>query len=277
MPKFSKLFFGLYLLLLNGCASKKYKDVDYLTASNSSTKPSLTIFKPRNSQFKNNPVLLFVHGGNWNSGNKNWYGFLGRNFAKKGITTVLVGYNLSPIINCDSMAKQIAQSVKWTFKHISDYNGNPNKIFVTGHSAGGNLVALVATNPDYLPDQTIIKGVILNDAAGLDMKHYLEEFPPTATNNYLTTWTTNAEFWKKVSPIYFLNKSAPRFKIYTGGTKTYESIRISNQRFLDALQPFQPNAQLIVLNKKHVGMITQYFFPWSHRFDEIKDFMESNK
>ena len=274
-----KIILSLFMILsITSCATKKYKNVSYLESENSNKKqPTLNIFTPRSSKKTNNQVLLFVHGGNWNSGDKKIYGFLGRNFAKKGITTVIVGYTLSPEANYNDMAIEVAKAVEWTKDNISKYKGNPNEIFLTGHSAGGHLIALVGTNPKYLKNNSIIKGIILNDAAGLDMKNYLEEFPPTTQDNYLTTWTNNPETWKAASPIYFLNKNLPPFMVYTGGTKTYESIRVSNDRFLKELHKFQPNVQPIVLNKKHVSMVLQYFFPWSARYKEILKFMDTNK
>ena len=265
------------LFSLTGCSTKKYKNVVYLDSTNQNEKQAtLNVFIPRSSNFTNNPVLIFVHGGNWNSGDKKLYGFFGRNFAKKGITTVIAGYTLSPDADYNDMANQIAKAVEWTKNNIAKYKGNPNEIFLTGHSAGGHLVALVATNPKYLKDKSIIKGVILNDAAGLDMKHYLEEFPPTDSADYLTTWSNDPEKWKDASPIYFLDKNSPPFMIYNG-SKTYESIKVSNERFIKELHKFQPNVKPIVLNKKHIPMILQYFFPWNKRFDEIKKFINENK
>ena len=268
-----KLLF-LSILFLSSCASKKYKNINFLTAENSVKQPSLNVFVPRKSKLVNNPVLIFVHGGNWNSGDKKLYGFIGRNFAKKGITTITVGYTLSPKANYDDMAKEIAKSVQWTKDNIAKYNGNPDEIYLTGHSAGGHLIALVGTNPKYLKDKSIIKGIILNDAAGLDMKHYLEQFPPTSNDDYLTTWTNNPKEWENASPIYFLDQMSPPFMIYTG-SKTYQSIKVSNERFLKELHKFQPNVKPIVLNKTHIPMVLQYFFPWNKRFDEIVGFMKN--
>ena len=276
MTRLLKYTLLIMILSLGSCASKKHKNVSYLTNSDKE-KPTLNIFQPRNKKIKNNPVLVFVHGGNWNSGDKKMYGFFGRNFAKKGITTVIVGYTLSPNADYNEMAIEVGKAVEWTKENISKYNGNPDEIFLTGHSAGGHLVALVATNPKYLKDKSVIKGVILNDAAGLDMKHYLEEIPPTQEEaDYLTTWTSNPNEWKNASPIYFLDKNSPPFMIYTGGTKTYQSIQVTNERFLNELHKYQPNVKPIILNKKHIPMMTQYIFPWSNRYDEIIDFMNKN-
>lgn len=276
MRIFTPVLFLFSCFLLTNCASKKYKNVTYLEPSTAEeNQPTLNIFTPRNSN-KNNPVLIFVHGGNWNTGDKKMYWFLGRNFAKKGITTVIVGYTLSPKANYDAMAKQVAKAVEWTKANIQNYKGDPNAIFLTGHSAGGHLVALVATNPKYIEDRSIIKGVILNDAAALDMNHYLEEYPPTEAEDYLATWTANPENWKDASPIFFLNKKTPPFMIYLG-SKTYPSIKVANARFLAEIKKFQPNLKPIILDKKHVPMVTQYIFPWSKRFGEIKEFMTKNK
>lgn len=264
-------------LFLGGCSSKKIKDTTYLTTSiaKETSLPKLNIFVPKNIK-EDAAVLIFVHGGNWNSGNKDTYNLLGRNFAKKGVITVIPDYTLSPAVSYDEMTKEVAAAIKWTQKNISQYKGNPNQLFITGHSAGGHLAALAVMNPKYGIDPKSISGIILNDAAGLDMKNYLEENPPTVKEDYLATWTNNPENWKDASPIYFLDKNTPPFLIYLGD-KTYSSIIIANNRFLEALNPLQPEVNLIHLNKKHVPMVTQYFWPCSNRFDEVINFIDKNK
>ncbi|TDD75315.1 alpha/beta hydrolase [Flavobacterium caseinilyticum] len=271
-------FFIIILLnafLLVNCSSKKNTDISYINSTEKSTAktPKLNVFVPRKSSLTPVPVIIFVHGGNWNSGKKGTYDLLGRNFASKGVITVIPDYTLSPDATYDDMARQIGSVIQWTKKNISQYNGNPNSIFITGHSAGGHLGALAVTNPKYGIDSGTIAGIILNDAAGLDMKNYLEGNPPTEKDDYLTTWTSNPELWKDASPIYFLNKNTPPFLIYVGD-KTYNSIKIANIRFVQALQPFQPDVTPIRLNKKHIPMVLQYFSPWSNRFDEIIAFMK---
>ncbi len=263
--------------MLFSCATKKIKDIPYLNSFKiaNAAEPKLNIFVPRNSDKKDLPVLIYIYGGNWNSGNKDIYGFFGRNFAKKDVITVIPDYTLSPNANYDDMAKQVAEAITWTKKHISEYGGNPDNIFMTGHSAGGHLAALAVMNPKYGIDEKSISGIILNDAAGLDMKNYLEGNPPTTENNYLTTWTDNPENWREASPIYFLNKNTPLFLIYVGN-KTYESIKVANVRFLKELLPLQPNVETIRPNKHHVPMILQYFWPWSKRFGEITEFIKTN-
>lgn len=264
--------------ILYNCASKKIKNIPYsqlVAKSSFNSQPTLNVFMPKKGNALN-PVLIFVHGGYWESGKKETYGFLGRNFAKRGIVTVIIDYTLSPHANYNDMAQEVAQAVIWTKAHISEYKGNDNAIFLSGHSAGGHLVALVSTSPDYIENKNDIKGVILNDAAGLDMYSYLQKYPPTEEHYYKTTWTEDPAQWKAASPIYFLNEKMPPFKIYLG-KKTYESITVSNNDFLKALKEYQPNVSFKILNKKHVPMMTQFFFPWNDRYDEIISFIEMNK
>ncbi len=174
------------------------------------------------------------------------------------------------------MAKEISQAVQWTIDNIENYKGDPEQIYLMGHSAGGHLIALITTNPKYLKDKTVIKGVILNDAAALDMKSYLDKNPPTSKYHYDVTWTTNPENWKDASPIYFIDDTTPPFLVYVG-EKTYPSIITQSATFVEALKPFQPEIKQIFLNKKHVPMMSHYIYPWTKRYDEIVTFISENK
>ena len=105
------IYLGVSLLILASCQSVKYKDVVYGQSKNKSDL-KLNVFVPNNSEQTKFPVLIFVHGGNWNSGDKNQYGFFGRNFAKKDVITVIPEYTLSPKANVDEMTSEIAMAIK---------------------------------------------------------------------------------------------------------------------------------------------------------------------
>lgn len=264
----------LLLIFISSCASRKFKDITYLKKERTENSLKLNVFQPRSKSTKQLPVVIFVHGGYWTEGDKDTYGFLGRNFSKKGVVTVIPSYTLSPKANYDTMATDIAKALEWTINNISAYNGDPNEIYLMGHSAGGHLIALISTNPKYLESSSVIKGVILNDAAGLDMFSYLQENPPTTKYNYITTWTTTPAEWKNASPLYFVDEKAPPFLIYVG-EKTYPSIIEQNAVFIEKLNEFQPEVKPIFLDKKHVPMMSHYFFPWTNRYDEILEFINN--
>lgn len=264
------------------CASTAYKDVNFLQENSITTilketieVPTLNIYKPNNLKSKV-PVLIYVHGGNWNKGKKEMYWWFGRNFASKDVLTILPGYTLSPNASYDDQSLQIAQAIKWTQKNAETYGGDPTKIYVTGHSAGGHLAALAVMNPKYKIKQSSIAGIILNDAAGLDMAHYLRNNPPSKSNNYITTWTEDPKNWEDASPINFINEQTPPILSYLGA-KTYPSITEANNRFRKELLKFQPNAKRITLDKKHIPMITQYILGSNNRYEEIIQFMNAPK
>ena len=265
------------------CASIKTSDITYLGSKTTTTSqiqeieaPTLHIFAPKGDKTVLKPVVIFVHGGNWNEGKKELYNLIGRNFAKKDIVAVIPGYTLSPNATYDDMTTQIAAAITWVQEHVKEYGGDVNQIYVSGHSAGGHLAALAVVNPKYGISQNDISGIILNDAAGLDMYSYLQNNPPKSSNNYDTTWTSDPANWKDASPIYFINEETPPFLIYTG-TKTYASIEKYNAIFIEELKKYQPEVAPIFLDKKHIPMVTQLFFPWSKRYDEITDFIKKQE
>ncbi|WP_229215131.1 alpha/beta hydrolase [Dyadobacter bucti] len=269
-----------FLLTLSGCSFKRIsrsKDIVYQLADQKIPEQKLNIFAPKkHAQDKN--VLIFIHGGNWNSGRKSQYNLIGRHWAKKDIVTVIIDYPLSPAANYETMAEASAQAVKWVKENISKYGGNPERIFVSGHSAGGHLAALISTDDQYFKNLGIenpIAGTILIDAAGLDMDGYLQEEKFEKGHTYMNTFTSDPAIWKKATPLYHLHKSMPPMLIYRGG-KTYPSISKSNEKFIASLKEFAPETTYRVQkNKKHVPMITQFFNPWNRRYGEIIEFIKS--
>ena len=114
---------------------------------------ALDVFAPKGAAGR--PVVLFVHGGAWMIGDKNMFGYyrgVGRFFAKHGAVAFCVNYRLSPGVKHPEHVKDVARAFAWVRKHAADYGGDPDRIFLCGHSAGGHLVALLATDETYLKD-----------------------------------------------------------------------------------------------------------------------------
>ncbi|MEQ8410308.1 MAG: alpha/beta hydrolase [Erythrobacter sp.] len=110
------------------------------------------------------PVLLFVHGGSWNSGDPDNYGFIARAFVAEGFVVVLAGYRLVPEGKYPAMIEDTAAAVGWTRENIARHGGDPDMIVLAGHSAGAYNVAMAALEPRWLAGQGVpdksVAGVI---------------------------------------------------------------------------------------------------------------------
>jgi acetyl esterase/lipase len=116
----------------------------------------LDVFAPRDA--RGAPVVLFVHGGTWMGGDKDFHGLyrgVGTFLAKNGIVAVLINYRLSPKVRHPEHVKDVARAFAWTRRNIRSYGGDPDRIILCGHSAGGHLVSLLATDPTYLKDPAL--------------------------------------------------------------------------------------------------------------------------
>ncbi len=272
------------LIQLQGCAFQtisRSKNLTYLEADSTKSLPEkqLNVFAPKGA--KDLPVLIFIHGGSWKSGNKEIYDFLGSRMARKSVVTVIIDYPLAPANQIQSMELAAIQAVIWTKNHIANYGGDSDQIFISGHSAGGHLAALMATKEvDFLLSEmeNPLKGAILIDPAGLDMHWFLQETKGTDEGNkYLGAFTEDPEVWKAASPIYFLEgKNMPI--LIMEGENTYPGIRLTVDRFRK-----EADKKGVALDyeyykkKKHIPMITQFFWTYNRGYKEVLDFMEENK
>jgi acetyl esterase/lipase len=109
---------------------------------------TLDVYTPKGK--KDFPVVLFVHGGSWRSGNKNLYAALGQSLAADGIGCVICNYRLSPAVRHPAHVEDVAKAFAWTCDNIGKYGGKKEQLFLCGHSAGGHLVSLLVTDPQYL-------------------------------------------------------------------------------------------------------------------------------
>lgn len=104
----------------------------------------------RRAGASNRPVVVFIHGGAWVRGDRKQYPFLGNRFAKEGAVVVIPSYRLAPKHRFPAQAEDAAAALAWVVRNIAQYGGDPNRIVLAGHSAGGHLAALLVTNPKYL-------------------------------------------------------------------------------------------------------------------------------
>jgi acetyl esterase/lipase len=94
--------------------------------------------------------LFFVHGGSWRSGDRSQYGILGQRFARAGYVVAIPSYRLAPANSHPAQIEDVAAAFAWVKQNIASRGGDPARITIAGHSAGGHLVSLLALDGRYL-------------------------------------------------------------------------------------------------------------------------------
>jgi len=98
---------------------------------------------------ENFPVVVYVHGGAWVDGDKNLYANIGNTLADAGYGVAIINYRLSPEFSHPAHTQDGALAVAWLVGHIAEYGGDPNTIYLTGHSAGGHMMSLLTLDSQY--------------------------------------------------------------------------------------------------------------------------------
>jgi acetyl esterase/lipase len=180
------------------------------------------------------PLLIFVHGGGWTSGDKGLtvggadvYGNIGRFYASRGIGVAVINYRLLPEVTWRDQIDDVTDAVAWASSHIAGYGGDHRRLFLSGHSAGAQLAVRIALDPHPLQTRglspSLICGVISVSGAGLDLNdrqtYELGEDISYYEKRFRDADTGDA--WQQAaSPVSFARHPAPPFLIiYASGEK----------------------------------------------------------
>jgi acetyl esterase/lipase len=163
IPVFSSTLAAAALAALVPCSgpaeapeAPKLREVFDLRYHTADFRQALDVIGP--AAARNAPVVIVIHGGSWMIGDKDFFGLyrgVGRFLAQKGMVAVLINYRLSPMVRHPEHVKDVARAYAWVCRNIAKYGGDPDRIFLCGHSAGGHLAALLATDESYLKEPAL--------------------------------------------------------------------------------------------------------------------------
>jgi acetyl esterase/lipase len=127
---------------------------------------------------KGRPVVFWIHGGGWQTGDKSDVQVKPKVFTEKGYVFVSTNYRLLPAVDMATIVRDVAKSIRWVHDHIAEYGGDPDRLLVMGHSAGAQLAALVCTDDRYLKAEglslSIVKGCVPVDGDTFDVPAIIE-------------------------------------------------------------------------------------------------------
>jgi acetyl esterase/lipase len=114
----------------------------------------LDVYAPENPT-GNAPVVLFIYGGSWRAGDRGEYEFAGRAIAARGFVTVIADYRVFPEARYPVFIEDAAAAIKWIEDNIVRFGGDPQKLFVAGHSAGAYNAVMLGLDPYYLTERGV--------------------------------------------------------------------------------------------------------------------------
>jgi acetyl esterase/lipase len=150
------------------------RDIPY--ADKPDERQVLDVYAPKGA--KGLPVVFWIHGGGWQTGDKKEVQLKPQAFTDKGFVFVSTNYRLLPAVDMGTIVRDVAKAVRWVHDHIREHGGDPNRLFVMGHSAGAQLAALVCTDDRYLKAEglslAIVKGCVPVDGDTYDVPAIIE-------------------------------------------------------------------------------------------------------
>ena len=222
----------------------------------------LDIYYPKN--INNFSTIIWFHGGGLKAGNK----FIPEQLKNQGFAVVAVNYRFYPKVKCPAYIEDAAASVAWVFKHIESYGGSKDRIFVSGHSAGGYLTSMIGLDKSYLAQF----GINANDIAALIpfSGHTITHFTIREEHGIEESKVVVDEF----APIYHIRKDAPPIILITGDREKEMLGRYEENAYMFRMLKVigHENTKLYELNGfDHGGMANPAFYLLR---DYVKNFTE---
>ena len=213
-----------------------YLDLAY----GSDPKQVLDLYLPE-GEVSNAPVFLFLHGGGFREGDKAHYGSVAEPFVNRGVITAVASYRLTGSgAHYPAQSDDAKSTVKWLFENISQYGGNPENIYVGGHSAGAILSADIGVNLAWLAEmgmpKEILKGIV-PVSGPYDLRS-------RGRPGEVYTYAPTPELREQASPILHVNDPVPAALVAVGSEEAYQE---SSVAFTEALKAGGVDAQYLLL------------------------------
>jgi arylformamidase len=200
------------------------RNIRYATHKGSDPKRNtLDIYMPKKGS--NSPVIVFIHGGAWEFGDKAHVQDKPAYFTSRGYIFVSINYRLSPEVKHPAHVQDVAHAIAWLYENVRHYSGDKNNIFLMGHSAGAHLAALVSTDEQYLrkahAKPEVIKATVLLDGAGYDMVALMPEIKGKLKEWYEQAFGTKRDEWRAASPVTYIQAGHyyPKFLVLYAGER----------------------------------------------------------
>ena len=214
------------LALVNGLAPSRTYRASVGHSYGAHQRQRLDVYRPA-EQLERSPLVVFFYGGNWKSGARADYLFVGEALASRGFVALIPDYRLHPEVRFPAFLEDCAQAVAWALSHANQAGADPRQVFLMGHSAGAYNAAMLALDARYLRAAGVSQGQIRGwiGLAGpydflplqTDVSKAVFGFPDTPLDT---------------QPIHFVTRASPAALLATGDRDSV--VRPENTRRLAA-------------------------------------------
>ena len=167
------------------------------------------------------PVLAFIHGGYWRALDKADHSFIAPAFTQAGVCVVVLNYALCPAVSIPDIVQQMARARAWTWRHVADFGGDPERITVAGHSAGGHLAAMLLAT-DWAAHAPDLPSGLVRNALSVSGLYDLE---PIRLTPFLKDLNLTPEQVRQASPALLPRPPQGTLCSVAGGDESGEFLR----------------------------------------------------
>ena len=204
------------------------------------------------------PVIVYIHGGYWQRGDKSMYSFVSEAFIKHGVSVAVLNYDLTPAVRMGQIPPQIRKAIAWNWHNAKDLGFSPDKLFVMGHSAGGHLTSRMMST-DWPAFDSALPADLIRGGVPVSGLYELEPLVHTSLNNgpQMDIPEAIAESPTFIPPV----TNAPQL-VVVGGGETPEFLRQSDDYSAKFVTPERS--------------MERYDVPEADHFDELERLAEDD-
>jgi acetyl esterase/lipase len=205
----------------------------------------LDLYLPKGE--KNYPVLFFIHGGGWTRGSKDGFAKHGEMFAAHGVAFVSTNYRLSPAVTHPGHIEDVASAFAWAHKELGARGADLKRIFVSGHSAGGHLAALLGCDPTYLKK---------HDLSLADIRGVMPISGVFSISSRLSRLFGDEASRKQASPLTFAGANLPPLLLFYGD-KEAGALGKQAEEYAKAVQEAKGAATVKMIKDRDHGSVVR--------------------
>ena len=219
----------------------------------------------------NSPVFIFIHGGYWRALSSKEFSFIATTLVAQGITVVVVNYSLCPKVSIAEITRQNRAVIAWLSKNVQHYNGDPDQIFVSGHSAGGHLTVMVCSTDwqnEYGLQQNIVRGgIAISGVFDLQPLRYSYLQPVLMLNH---------EVIREHSPCFNIPETGPAMIISVGEKESFEFHRQAKDYHADWQNKGMKSTIQVEAGEDHFSILYNLVDKASPLFKKVMEMMSGD-